>query len=156
MNAEIAKKNCLIPPCRWDNFSKNMTFTTNGSFYNINKTKEYNMKKRFAMLFVLLVAAVIIISPSVASATQFYISSAQITKIGVYPSGTTMRIPVFLTDAAGTFTNRMFFLHSTCGKEGLATLLTAFSMDKNVYVGIVGAGTAPAAGDYVNIIYVNR
>jgi len=114
------------------------------------------MMKRIGMLFVLLVAVVIIISPSVVSAAQFYIPSAQITKMGVYPSGATMRIPVFLTNTAGGFTNMMFYLHETCGKEGLATLLTAFSMGKAVYVGIVGEGAAPAAGDYVNIIYVNQ
>lgn len=117
------------------------------------------MMKRFAMLFVVLVGTALIVSPSIANAANFDISAAEITKIGIYPNLTpTSSIPVFLTDKAASpqFTGMMFYLHDSCGKEGLATLLTAFSLDKTVLVRIVGEGAGPAAGDYITVIYVNK
>ena len=113
--------------------------------------------KRFAIVFVVLVGVALIVLPSSVNAANFDIAAAEITKIGVYPNLTpTSSIPVFLTDTSGAFANRMFYLHESCGNQGLATLLTAFSMEKTVWVRIVGEGAAAAPGDYVTIIYVNK
>jgi len=116
------------------------------------------MMKKFAMLLVVLVGTVLIVSPSIVNA--FDISAAQITRLGIYPNMTpTSSTPVFLTDTAAQpqfSAGTMFYLHNSCGNEGLATLLTAFSMDKTIWVRIIGEGGAPAPGDYITILYVNQ
>ena len=116
--------------------------------------------KKFAMIVIVLVGAALIVSPSIANAVNFNIAAAQITRIGVYPNMTpTSSIPVFLEDTASQpafASGTMFYLHDSLGNQGLATLLTAYSMGKTIWVRIVGEGSAPAAGDYIVIVYVNQ
>ena len=47
---------------------------------------------------------------------------------------------------------RQFYLSSTLGNGGLATMLTAFSLGENVFVRIAGTATS---GSLVTIIFVN-
>lgn len=118
------------------------------------------MMKRFAMVLFVLVGVAVVLSPSISNAANFNIAAAQITRIGIFPNMTPdSSIPVFLTDTAAQpafSAGTMFYLNNSLGNEGLATLLTAFSMGKTVWVRIVGEGAAPAPGDYITIVYVNQ
>lgn len=50
-------------------------------------------------------------------------------------------------------TNRMFFLHETLGKAGLATALTAMATDYDLWVRIPGDG---AVNSLLTIMYLNK
>jgi hypothetical protein len=81
---------------------------------------------------------------------------ARIDRIGMYFPNETRGAMVQLTDMSSTPAwsgSRQFFLsQATFGNQGLATMLTAFSMGKTVYVRI--AGTAEALS-LITVIYVN-
>jgi hypothetical protein len=71
---------------------------------------------------------------------------------GVTPGGS--GAVVFLRDNAATprwSGNRMFYLSEGLGNAGFATLLTAYSMEKNVMVRIAGNAEA---GSLISIIYL--
>lgn len=48
-------------------------------------------------------------------------------------------------------TTRQFFLHPTILNQGLATLLTAYSMDKTVWVRLVGTAENSS---YITVLYI--
>ncbi len=114
--------------------------------------------KQMGILLILLVAFSITTIPTIASAAD--IGSATITKVGFYPNvsaGSSGGI-AFLDESndAHWGGSRMFYLSDALGNQGLATLLTAYSMGKTVFVRIGGSsGADPVAGSLVNIIYVN-
>ena len=98
-----------------------------------------------------LVASMMII-PTVANAT---VDSGQntIIKVGADPrfEGAMVQLDD-LTDNKWTGV-RQFYLSSALGNQGLATLLTAYSMGKTIWVRIVGDGSP---GSLVEIIFVNE
>jgi hypothetical protein len=84
---------------------------------------------------------------------------ATILKIGFYPRITpeSSGAVVFLDDSEDiAFTGmRMYYLSTDLGNQGLATFLTAFSMDKKVWVRIGGSTGAPADnGSLINVVYI--
>ena len=92
----------------------------------------------------LLVCAMIITAlvtlPAVANALD--VSACSIAKIGADPRFE--GAPVQLVDTTGVnWTGaRQFYLSSTLGNQGLAVLLTAYSMGKTVWVRLGGDGSA--------------
>ena len=94
-------------------------------------------KKIFFMMVLVMVAILsFIIIPSTANATA-NIPVAQIKQIGTILSGGVAKIVVKIADGSATpqFTgDRQYFLHPDLGNQALATLLTAFSMDKTVWL----------------------
>ena len=110
-----------------------------------------NLKKVFSTLLVLgMVITALVTLPAVANALD--VSSCSIARIGVDPRFE--GAPVQLVDTSGVnWTGpRQFYLSSTLGNQGLAVLLTAYSMGKTVWVRIAGDGSA---GSLVEIIFVN-
>lgn len=97
-----------------------------------------------------MVITALVTLPAVANALD--VSSCSIAKIGVDPRFE--GAPVQLVDTSGTnwTGNRQFYLSSTLGNQGLAVLLTAYSMGKTVWVRIAGDGSA---GSLITVIFVN-
>ncbi len=115
------------------------------------------MKKSMVAVMVLsLVSALFLSLPGTASA-DVDVAIARIDRIGMYFPNTTRGAMVQLTDMSATpkwTGSRQFFLsQASCGKEGLAILLTAFSMEKTVWVRIAGTGEALSL---ITVVYVNR
>ena len=113
-------------------------------------------QKKGYIMMVLMMAAVLsfAIMPSTANAYDD-IADAQIIMIGTYLSGGSTKIVVTVKDASATpkFTgNRQYFLHPDLGNQGYATLLTAFSLVKNVYIRVEDL----AALSLITIIYCNQ
>jgi hypothetical protein len=112
-------------------------------------------KKGYMMMGLVLVAVLsFAMIPSTANAYED-IASARIVMIGTYLSGGAAGIVVTITDegAQPLFQgNRQYYLHPDLGKEGYATLLTAFSMDKNVYVRVESLDPL----SLITIIYCNQ
>jgi len=111
-----------------------------------------NWKKVSSTLLVCaMVITVLVTLPAVANALD--VSACSIAKIGV--DARFEGAPVQLVDTSGVnwTGNRQFYLSSTLGNQGLAVLLTAYSMDKTVWVRIVGDG---AAGSLITVIFVNK
>ena len=82
------------------------------------------------------------------------VGSAKIRLIGIDPR---FQGPmVMLEDTAATNKlwtgTRQFYLSSTLGNPGLATMLTAISLGQSVFVRIAGTGTE---GSLVTIIFLN-
>lgn len=117
------------------------------------------MKKSFVVLLV--VVGTIALFGSNKAFADVYCTSAAITMIGpVAPSVPAGGALVILRNdsgaAVGTWaagTARQFFLSEVIKNQGLAVLLTAFSLDKKVWVSI--AGTA-AENAEVKIIYLKK
>ena len=110
-----------------------------------------NRKKvSFTLLLCLIVLATFVTLPAVADALD--VASCTIVKIGADPRFE--GAPVQLVDTSGVnWTGpRQFYLSSTLGNQGLAVLLTAYSMGKTVWVRLAGTGTA---GSLVEVIFVN-
>jgi len=105
--------------------------------------------------FILLVCAMVITTlitlPAVANALD--VSNCSIVKIGVDPRFEGP--PIKLVDNGSTpnwTSSRQFYLSSALGNQGLAVLLTAYSMDKTVWVRIAGDASA---GSLITVIFVN-
>lgn len=113
-------------------------------------------QKKGCIMIALLLFAVLsfAIIPSTANAAED-ITDAKIVMIGTYLSGGVSNIVVTVSDdsASPKFTgNRQYFLHPDLGKEGYATLLTAFSLGKNVYIRVEDL----ASLSLITVIYCNQ
>jgi len=111
--------------------------------------------KRLSIYAVLIMVALsLTILPGIANATVD-VSSAQIVRSGYYPGAAGCGYMVKLVDQAGSPAwsgGRQFYLSSNLGNTGVATLLTAYSLGKTVWVRIAGAAEA---GSLITIIYIN-
>ena len=116
------------------------------------------MKRRifFVVYAILIIPTILICIPLCASA-DVDVTSARIDRIGLINPSAIRGAMIQLTDMSSSpkwIGSRQFFLsQEILGKEGLAIALTAFSLDKEIYVRI--AGTAEALS-LITIIYVNR
>ena len=104
----------------------------------------------FSLVFGLFLVASLMIMPAITNALD--VPTARINQVGYNPAfqGTMVQ----LDDLSDTrFTGiRQYYLSSTLGNQGLATLLTAYSLDKTVWVRIAGTGEP---GSLIQIIYFN-
>lgn len=109
------------------------------------------MKKR---MFVLMAALMFLVALA-GQALAVDIASAKITRVGVNPdSGPASGYFVQLDDQAATGAwvgTRAFYLSTELGDSGLATLLTAYSLGKTVWVRIL----AVDPGSIITILYMN-
>ena len=105
----------------------------------------------FSMLCAMLLVGSFMIIPAVANAV---VDSADnsIFKVGADPrfEGAMVQLDD-LTDTKWTGI-RQFYLSSNLGNQGLATLLTAYSMNKTLWVRIAGDGSS---GSLIEIIFIN-
>ena len=112
-------------------------------------------KKGYVVMVLMMVAVFsMALVPSTAKATAD-ISSARIATIGTIISSQEVKIVVTVADESDpqNFTGfRQYFLHPTLGKEGYAALLTAFSMEKNVFIRVESLDSL----SLITIIYVNE
>ena len=106
--------------------------------------------KMFSLVLGLFVMASLMIMPAIANALD--VANASIERVGYNPAF--QGAMVQLDDVSdGNFTGvRQYYLSETLGNQGLATLLTAYSLGKTVWVRIAGDG---APGSLVQIIYIN-
>ncbi|MBW1717554.1 MAG: hypothetical protein JRJ77_17345 [Deltaproteobacteria bacterium] len=109
--------------------------------------------KKMSILVVLVVAGLsLIIIPTTANALD--VASCTINRVGVaggYPNPNLVQLIDQAASPAwpGYMT---FFLDSSLGNEGLATLLTAYSMGKTVWVRIPAGAIS---GALITIIHIN-
>jgi hypothetical protein len=104
------------------------------------------------VLFCMMVlASMFVIMPATANALD--VADCTVARIGVDPRFENP-IPVQLIDNSGlNWTGpRQFYLSSTLGNQGLATLLTGYSMSKTFWVRIAGDGSS---GSLIEIIFIN-
>ena len=108
--------------------------------------------KMFSLVFAMFLVASLMIIPAVANAAVDS-GSNTIIKVGADPrfEGAMVQLDD-LTDTKWTGI-RQFYLSSALGNQGLATLLTAYSMGKTIWVRIAGDGSP---GSLVEIIFVNE
>lgn len=109
-------------------------------------------KKGSSILVVcVMVFTTLVTLPAVATALD--VKSCSIAKIGIDPRFDNP-VPVQLVDTSGVnWTGpRQFYLSSTLGNQGLAILLTAYSMGKTLWVRLAGDGSS---GSLIEIIFVN-
>jgi len=106
--------------------------------------------KMFSIVFAIFLVTSLMIIPSIANALDA--SNTQIMRIGADPrfEGAMVQLDD-LTDQGWTGV-RQFYLSSTLGNQGLATLLTAYSLGKTVWVRIAGTGEP---GSLIQIIFIN-
>jgi len=106
--------------------------------------------KMFSLVFAMFLVASLMIIPTVANAVDA--TSCIIKRVGFDPrfEGPMVQLDE-VSDANWTGT-RLFYLSSTLGNQGYATLLTAYSLGKTVWVRIAGTGEP---GSLVQIIYIN-
>ena len=108
-------------------------------------------KMSISMVFILTVLCLLIMP---ATAPAYDCASCTITRLGMYPGvyGTTDGFMVQVQDAAGGWTgSRTFYLNDTLGKAGWATVLTAYSLGKTLWLRIVD--TTP--GSLITIVHIN-
>ena len=103
-------------------------------------------------VFVLIVLSLAML-PAIANA---YVdcSVGRIARLGLFP-GTNKGIMVQLFDESPSPSwtgKRQFYLSETLGNQGLATLLTAYSLGKTVWVRIEGDASS---NSLISIIYIN-
>ena len=105
----------------------------------------------FSLVFALFLVTSLMIIPTIANAAVDA-ADCQIMRVGSDPrfQGAMVQLDD-LTDTRWTGI-RQFYLSSTLGNQGLATLLTAYSLGKTVWVRIAGDG---APGSLIEIIFVN-
>ena len=110
-----------------------------------------NWKNTSTLSLCTLVMAVLLILPAMASALDVPICS--ITKIGFDPRFEGP--PVQLDDQSDVnwTGSRQFYLSSTLGNQGLAVLLTAYSLGETVWVRIAGDGSP---GSHITVIFINK
>ncbi len=113
-------------------------------------------RKRLPLYAMLIMGALsLVIVPGIANATVD-VRSAKIIKAGYYPGAPESGIMVQLADQAGSPAwagTRQFYLSEDLGNKGFATLLSAFSLGKTVWVRIAGSAEP---GSLISIIYVNE
>ena len=112
------------------------------------------MKRRTSIFLSAIVCALLIFSVS-NSFADVEVKVARIDLVGsaTLPSG---RPPINLTDMSATpkwTGSRQFFISDTIGNSGLATALTALSLEKTVWVVIADPGTS---GSLIKNIYVSK
>jgi len=99
--------------------------------------------------------AVLICAPLTASA-DVDVANARIDRIGIFNPNATRGAYVQLTDLSTTPAwtgSRQFFLSQVpLGKEGLATVLTGYSMGKTLWVRIAGDASALSL---ITVVYIN-
>ena len=107
--------------------------------------------KMFSLVFAMFLVTSLMIIPTIANAIVD-VPNCSIAKVGYDPrfEGALVRLDD-LTDTQWTGT-RQFYLSSTLGNQGLATLLTAYSLGQTVWVRIAGTG---AQGSLIEIILIN-
>ncbi len=110
-----------------------------------------NWKKTSTLLLCAIVVGCLFGLPAISSALDVPICS--IVKIGFDPRFE--GAPVQLDDQSDVnWTGaRQFYLSSSLGKEGLAVLLTAYSLGETVWVRIAGDGSA---GSLITVIFINK
>lgn len=103
-----------------------------------------------AMVVCVLVLALTMV-PSAASALD--VSIARIVKVGYNAAmeGATVQLEDMRANPAWTGV-RQFYLSAGLGNRGLATLLTAYSLQKTVWVRIEDPGDP---GSLISVIYIN-
>ena len=104
------------------------------------------------VLFCMMVlASMFVIMPATANA-DVDVADCTIVRIGVDPRFEGP--PVQLIDNSGSNWNgaRQFYLSSTLGNQGLATLLTAYSLGKTIWVRVAGDGSA---GSLITVLFIN-
>ena len=105
----------------------------------------------FSMLSAMLLLGSLMIIPAVANAAVDA-KDVQVYRVGADPrfEGAMVQLDD-LTDTRWTGI-RQFYLSSNLGNQGLATLLTAYSLNKTLWVRIAGDGSP---GSLVEIIFIN-
>jgi hypothetical protein len=89
------------------------------------------------------------------------IDGCTVERVGAYPGLQNTELgrsgyPVFLSHPDWS-TTRMFYLSEDLGTAGLATILTAMSLEKTILVRIGATAAASAsAGSIITVIYVNK
>lgn len=109
-------------------------------------------KMLIAMVFCFICLGLML--PSIATA-RVDLKVGQIAMIGYYPvEGAGIMVKLIDVNGASwaAGTARQFYLSETLGDRGFATLLTAYSMGKTVWVRIAGDGSE---GSLISIIYIN-
>ena len=107
--------------------------------------------KMFSLVIAMFLVASLMIIPTIANATVDA-NNVTIRRIGADPRF--QGAMVVLIDPSGiNWTGpRQFYLSSTLGNQGLATLLTAYSLGKKLWVRIAGDASP---GSLVEIIFIN-
>jgi len=110
-----------------------------------------NWKNTSTLLICTMVLGSLLGLPAMVSALD--VPACSIVRIGVDPrfEGPPVQLDD-LSDANWTGP-RQFYLSSTLGKEGLAVLLTAYSLGETVWVRIAGDGSS---GSLITVIFVNK
>ena len=110
-----------------------------------------NWKNTSTLLLSALVLGSLIVLPGLASALDAPVCS--IVKVGIDPrfEGAMVQLD---EQADGNWTGiRQFYLSSALGNQGLAILLTAYSLGETVWVRIAGDASA---GSLITIIFMNK
>ena len=109
-------------------------------------------KKTSTLMICMLVQSSLIVLPCIASADAD-VAVCVITKIGADPRFEGP--PVQLDDQSDVnwTGNRQFYLSSDLGNQGLAVLLTAYSMGETIWVRLAGDGSP---GSLITVIFVNK
>jgi len=107
--------------------------------------------KMFSLFIAIFLVASLMIIPAVANASV-NVADVKVMKVGADPrfEGAMVQLDD-LTDTQWTGI-RQFYLSSTLGNQGLATILTAYSMGKTLWVRIAGDG---AKGSLIEIVFIN-
>jgi hypothetical protein len=110
-----------------------------------------NRKKlSFTLLLCGIVLAAFVTLPAAANALD--VGSCTIVKIGSDPRFEGAPVQLVDTSGANWTGFRQFYLSSAQGNQGLAVLLTAYSMGKTVWVRIAGDASS---GSLITVIFVN-
>ena len=103
------------------------------------------------LLFSMMVlASMFVIMPATANALD--VADCTIARIGIDPRFEGPPVQLIDNSGANWTGARQFYLSSTLGNQGLATLLTAYSLTKTVWVRIAGDGSA---GSLIEILFIN-
>lgn len=109
--------------------------------------------KSKAWLSVIFAALLFSLALAPAASADVDVAKARVARTGVHPTLGTMVQLIDLTASPKWTGMRQFWLNPNLGNQGVATLLTAFSTGKSVWVRIAGTGTA---GSLINILYINE
>jgi hypothetical protein len=113
------------------------------------------LKKMYIPTMLIMTALILCILPAIAKAAPYDCVQCTIIKLGMKPGthGTTDGFNIRVEDAAGEWGDRprTFYLDDTLGKAGWATVLTAYSMGKTLYLRLVD--TIP--GSLITVVLIN-
>lgn len=110
-----------------------------------------NWKRTSSILLVCaMVFTALVTLPAVANALD--VSSCSIARIGIDPRFDGPMVQLIDDSGVNWTGNRQFYLSSSLGNQGLATMLTAYSMGKTLWVRLAGDGSA---GSLITIIFIN-